>query len=66
MYHPIGKVSLRVPQLGDLSPNLIHDGGFLFDSLDRKVCCTDLLSDTTSFAFLNVGLTDLREHELVI
>jgi len=47
-----------------LFPNLIHYDSFLLDSLDREVCCTDLLGNTTSFSFLYIGLTDLGEYEL--
>lgn len=41
---------------------LVDDLGLLLDGLDRKVGSTNLLSDTTSFALLDVGLADLVEQ----
>jgi hypothetical protein len=37
--------------------------GLFLDSIKREVGCTDLLRDTTSFTFLNVGLSDLWLNE---
>jgi hypothetical protein len=41
---------------------LVDDLGLLLDGLDWEVGSTNLLSDTTCFAFLDVGLTDLVEQ----
>jgi hypothetical protein len=41
---------------------LVDDCSLLLDGLDWEVGGTNLLSDTTGFAFLDVGLTDLVEQ----
>lgn len=49
-------------ETGDLELELairVDDGRLLSDGLDREVCSTDLLCDTTGFAFLDVGLSNL-------
>ena len=40
---------------------LIHNGSLLSNGFDREVSGTDLLCDATSFALLDVSLTDLVE-----
>ena len=39
---------------------LVHDSSLGLDSIHREVRSTNLLSDTTGFAFLNVGLPNLN------
>jgi hypothetical protein len=41
---------------------LVDDSSLLLESVDREVCGTDLLGNTTSFALLHVCLTDLVEQ----
>jgi hypothetical protein len=38
---------------------LVNDGRLRFDGLNREVRSTNLLGNTSSFALLNVGLSDL-------
>ena len=38
---------------------LVDDSGLLADGIDREVCRTNLLRDTTGFTLLNIGLTNL-------
>lgn len=40
---------------------LVDDRSLGLEGVHREVCGTDLLSDTTSFALLDVGLADLVE-----
>lgn len=42
-----------------LGPVLVHDSGLGLDRLHREVSGTDLLRDTSSFAFLDIRLTNL-------
>ena len=41
---------------------LVDNGRFRLDCIDREIRGTNLLSDTTSFAFLNIGLADLKNR----
>lgn len=49
-------------ETGDLELKLIvlvNDGRLRFDGLNREVCSTNLLGNTSSLALLNVGLSNL-------
>lgn len=45
---------------------LVHHSGLHLNGFDGEVSSTDLLRDTTSFAFLHVGLTDLVIQRLSV
>lgn len=55
------KQSSNRRSLVKLPTYLVEDKRLGYDRVDREVCCSDLLSDTTCFALLHICLPDLHE-----